>query len=1033
MQANLIGRFIKNKKAILVLASTFAGLILFTTSVGISLTIKYNGSHPRAKVNEFAQKISFVSFKPEQISKNSNFWKIKEKLFSGDQLKKEINLEEYLQFYIFDKNSNDLVKFSKDSNPFSIEFEFSDLKFDDLNQNFNLKFRVRQKQKNNQYAYSDFFSQPITFYESNKFLKADFNFVLQKMFRQINENILNIGNFTTNFSDQTSKKKLKKLYRAIDFAQEVNKIENPNEVEVKINEILPELSNLILRARESKDNKIGKTENPIFSLKFIKNKTNNQFVNLQDNIPTMYLEAKLTEQAAKMLGDIGQNFSEKIFEIRFETKDKKSLFFNVENFFQNIKLKPLKFNTEEKDGKLIITELNPFDIFSKIKSGILSANTNQNYIKGVINSLLEEDLALDFGPTSKLIPQNQNGISFEIIQQNAKLKNENDNYIIEIPYKIFLRESLFKPGSQKIIYEKELFLSIGGFGISNKNGQNLIIPGSQKALIYRKNSLFNDEESPENKFISTFGQPVISNNPLKKEEIDNLLLQQDYKGLERQLNSLSRYNFNFDNFEAKVRAWSGKTYLPSLTEIANFRLNQQKIDINSQNQEQKIELKTLHSQSFFINPSDVTAFFADLIQKKPSQIANSFFLIAKAFGLLNQNRTASQIFNNLDGENIFETSSKIHFDNKTTNILSFNNHFADFYNQGFFSSLFLPKSIKDKFNNLKSKSISDVISILKDQELFKETARKFTRQQIEENLKSSVKFTTLAHLLLAFYYKASQLDNFLGWTKLDTNLDYEIVFQKENEISKVRYDSEIQKLKKPELNSLEKQENLNKNSEIQPESKNLDSDNNIKKSINGNLEEDNTYNANVDNEYLTLNFYYIIGDSSQKKFFFQSPIQKILINFSTQKIDENSKIQEKFDKVVESVPADLLNYSVSEENFKKIKEKLTNKHSPEPKNNDNNNDLDLYFKETSINIDKISSYFKEQFPKVETKFLLEPSFENSLNTDKLTFLISFYLNKKDKNPKDLKADNKNDENSQINPIIARQKLKIIITKNSKNK
>lgn len=1018
MPVGRISRFKKNKKAILILASTVVGLAFFSISVGSSLTVKYNGKHPRYEVMQLAKKVSFVSFNPEKISEKSNFFEIKEKLFLGDKVKKEIDLKEYLIVYLTENNSNDLVQFSTNSNSFAPEFEFVDLSFNDLNQNFIVKFRVRQKLKNNQFAYSDFLLQSISFYESNKFLKANFNFALQKILKTINEGALNFDTLISNFSDQKQQSFPKSLYRTADFAEKINISQTPQEAEIKISEILPQLSNLIYQVRKSIDNKIPKTDNPIFDFQFIRNKINQNFVSVQNDIATVFLEAKLSAPATKILANFGQSFSTKIFEINLETKRKKSIFFNVENFFQKIELKPLKFNNDNKNEKLIINDQNPFDFFTKIKYEFFPGQSNPDYLKKLINSLLTEDLALDFGNFTKLIPENQTGISFEFDQKNARLKNENGNYIIEIPYKVMLNESLFKKDSQKILYEKDLILKISGFGQFNKTGKdqitnfaNLTIPGKQKALIYSQNPFFGDETNNKSEFITTFGQLIVAENPLKKQEIDSLLVQQDYKSLQKKLNL--EYNYNFENFEAKIRSWTGKISLPNLDQIARFARSQQTLDINSKEPDKKLEVSSLFSQGFFKNPSDVATFFAELIQKKPNEIANAFFQIAKAFGLLNQNRESLQIFNKNDSKNIFEIADKINLDNKKINVLSFNNHFSDIFNQGFFSTLFLPKSIKEKFTNLNDKTIYSVINILKDEQIFSQTKQNFTKQQIENSIKSSSNFSTLADVLLAFYFKAAQLDNFLAWTKLDSNLDYQIVFRKGTEISKTRLDLETKKINQ-QKNKSELQQSNDANLSIvnQSESQNQKSE--------------------VSSEYLTLNFYYIIGDSSTKNFFLQSPVQKILINFSNKLSDQYASLQTKLDKIIENIPPELLNFQVSDQDYTEIKNKLENKTPLANSEVWQNKNASSYFKENSENIAKIREYFKTEFKDSDYKFFFEPSFENSLITNKLTFFINFSFSKPKESSEisnQAKTETENKQ-SQQNTFLAKRKLKITVTKKS---
>lgn len=95
----------------------------------------------------------------------------------------------------------------------------------------------------------------------------------------------------------------------------------------------------------------------------------------------------MTQSALDQLGDNFENNGNKIININLESKDKKSIFLDVNDFFANVKLKPLIYNTEEKDNKLLISKQNPFDFFAKIKFESNPFLKNST-IKDLINPLL---------------------------------------------------------------------------------------------------------------------------------------------------------------------------------------------------------------------------------------------------------------------------------------------------------------------------------------------------------------------------------------------------------------------------------------------------------------------------------------------------------------------------------------------------------------------------------------------------------------------------------------------------------------------
>ncbi|WP_341491138.1 P97 family adhesin [Mesomycoplasma ovipneumoniae] len=1012
--SSFVAQVKKNKRKVLILSSFLTGLAFVGIVAGISFTFKYNGKHPREEVQQFVKKVKYVAFNPEKISENSDFSAIKSLLFDGNTLKNTIKLDDYLIPYYFSQDSKQLVKFAQQNQKTnSPVFDFVDLNFDDLNQNFIIKFRARQQITDQEFAYSDFVLSPVSFYDSRKFLKADFNFALQKITEKIEEAISNFNTIVSNFSEENSDLAKNHLYRALDFAAKINSSEDSSQVEENLAQIFPKFTDLISSVRNSKENLIPNKNERIFDINFAKDAATNQFVSVQNNIATMFLQTNLTQSALDQLGDNFEINGNKIININLESKDKKSIFLDVNEFFANVKLKPLIYNIEEKDTKLAISKQNPFDFFAKIKFESNPFLKNSG-IKDLINSLLVQDLSLDFGNFNKSIPSDKQGIDFIFDTPNAKLINDNGKYIVELPYKIVLNESFFDNNSNEIINQKELILRIEGFGLPiNSNLApsgfgNFFIPGTQKGIIYQQNQLFDNKSANLSQFISTFGEPVFAKVPLNKEELDNLILKRDYKALADKLSLPSSYNYNFDNFEAKVKSWSGKTLVPSLGDISHFKNLQTTTSINSTNSSQNLVVSSLVSNNFFQNPSDVAAFFANYIQQDPNKIAKTFFELAKYFGLLNQNRSSLQLFDDDLQEDIFKKAAKINLDNKNIQVLSFNNHFEDVFNQGFFSTLFLPQSIKTKIGDLTNKSASEVLAALKDQEIFTESKTNFDLNQIKENYKQSVKFATLADVLLAFYLKSAQLSSFLAWEKIDSNLYYEIVFRKGNEISKHTLDQEISKITEHPKPEQQGEGQTQSSQQTQPSEQPVEAPQNLTNSKNY--------------EYLTLNFYYNIGDERTNKFSLQTPVRKILINLSTEKNDLKVSNQEKLNSLADSIPSELLNFEVNDDTFTKISQPQTSTTVQGTDQNSQNSQTSSL--ESNLNnLKNTKDYFSKSLENAQLKFDIFPSFENSIKTDTINFLLTVSI--LDKNHQ---AQTSGQNNTNQAEVLASRSLKISVKK-----
>ncbi|MHA0312039.1 P97 family adhesin [Mesomycoplasma ovipneumoniae] len=298
-----------------------------------------------------------------------------------------------------------------------------------------------------------------------------------------------------------------------------------------------------------------------------------------------------------------------------------------------------------------------------------------------------------------------------------------------------------------------------------------------------------------------------------------------------------QYAYDFDANESMIKAWVGQQKFPKLEDFANFMQN------NFIASDYKI--KSLKSDKFFKNEYDVASFYAYLIQMEPAQVLNYLFEIAKANGLVDKNASVNlnDIKDDNIFKIASDVKLKTTQDNPVYS-LDFNNQFLGFDSRGWISNLFLPKTVWEKTKTLINDSdifkqlnqyspvkvgensgtgsagASTTNSGTGD-ELYKtlqEAAKK-----IKENLKkqsSSIlksgdgsgsgngggaggsdsttqtsiqaeikKFfeqktqplSTLKDLLLAFYYKAKELTNFNAWSKLGSDLDYKIVFEKQSD------------------------------------------------------------------------------------------------------------------------------------------------------------------------------------------------------------------------------------------------------------
>ncbi len=294
-----------------------------------------------------------------------------------------------------------------------------------------------------------------------------------------------------------------------------------------------------------------------------------------------------------------------------------------------------------------------------------------------------------------------------------------------------------------------------------------------------------------------------------------------------------QYAYDFDANESMLKAWVGQQKFPTLEDFASFVQNNLVAS--------KFNIKSLRSDKFFKNEYDVASFYAYLIQMEPAAVLNYLFEIAKANGLIDKNDSIN--LSDIRNNNIFSIAADIKFKTTQDNpvySLDFNNHFLGFDSRGWISNLFLPKTVWDKvkaltndsdiFNQLNKfsavkidsssasgstatssgtgdelyKSLQDAAKKIKD-ELKKQssailkagvenggggagagggsgsTQPSSIEAEIQKFFKEKTQpLSTLKDLLLAFYFKAKELTKFSAWSKLGNDLDYKIVFEKQD-------------------------------------------------------------------------------------------------------------------------------------------------------------------------------------------------------------------------------------------------------------
>ncbi|MBG0730557.1 P97 family adhesin [Mycoplasma sp. 'Moose RK'] len=454
--------------------------------------------------------------------------------------------------------------------------------------------------------------------------------------------------------------------------------------------------------------------------------------------------------------------------------------------------------------------------------------------EAMINSdFLINPLSLDFGGLSKFFPEKSpEGIDFYLDIAKAKIKKEASSTSLEIPTKINLYSNFFGDSKAKLLKSKEEILTISGFkteGTSSntENGTPNLELDKSRQDYYALNSL--PSSSPQlvtvavsTQSTATTNSPreikIVSANPfITKTELEELIKAQKFQEIKDILVNPFQYGFNFDANEAIVKSWVGEQNFPSLKDFQTFKPEANKT---------VSEVKTLRSDKFFADEFDVAAFYSHLAGLEPAQALQYFLAIAKANNLVDQSEVLNQ--EDIENGNVFNAAAKVKFKLSSSEKIhgfDFNNQTSTFHKRAWISDLFLPKDLAAKLikpgeNSLSDDVIFDRINKIQisasnsssggngqgNGDIYKEiregakkleegnsssgsssgssTSNGGNQETIDKKIKEFFTSKTdslndLRDLLLAFYVKAKELKSFVPWAKINEDLQYQIVFEKQ--------------------------------------------------------------------------------------------------------------------------------------------------------------------------------------------------------------------------------------------------------------
>ncbi|WP_337898649.1 P97 family adhesin [Mesomycoplasma ovipneumoniae] len=480
---------------------------------------------------------------------------------------------------------------------------------------------------------------------------------------------------------------------------------------------------------------------------------------------------------------------------------------------------------EQFVDKLTVNSTTSIEFLEKINKDLYKSNQDQSksVVKAIEDNLLINPISLDFGEFSPYFAQKKvSGVDFQLDINRAKATSNT----LEIPVNINLYSSFFGDTNPKLLKSKKETFEIKYF---KDNAKTTGTTGVTYQLDKNRQDFYFINSLPEQTSSTTSStQPkiheekiVTATSFISKTELEKLIENDNQKSeeLKQILSNQFQYGYDFNPHESMLKSWTGNQQFPKLHDFSDFQSDDQTGT--------KFGIKSLKSKKFFTNEHDVAAFYAYLLSMEPTDILEYLFEIAKSANLIDPNEKIN--VNDIKEGNIFRTAEGIKF-KPDSNImgLDFNGHVKTFDKRGWISNLFLPKNITDKFKDNRdddkifeelnkispakiqqdsSANTGTAEDIYKD---IRENTKKINQanntsssgggvlalvstdttqtqqaaKPVEELVKDfystkTEKLTNLKDLLLAFYVKAKELNNFRAWAKVSSGLDYQIVFEKQ--------------------------------------------------------------------------------------------------------------------------------------------------------------------------------------------------------------------------------------------------------------
>lgn len=579
-------KYLTRKSKILLglgLGSSILGILGISVAVSYGLAVIKKNSYNTtiADLNRLAQKINGLSFNAQKISPFSTYASLKKEWKNLESSEKS---GEFFDFYTLNYKRLQPYKL-----PNGIWAEFLKVEPDDANQQFNVEF-VLKSFNGSRVIKSDIKSEKVA-------ISPNSTFFLENFYQALEIDLKNISPY----SNADKGKKNPKNWLASDFLTEINSRETAQDAIKRIRDFFNFDFDSVLK---NKNFAIKYKDNLIFPYKIeiLKNDDDSWIKPSQLNPDFLEIQGRVsfTDQAKKLFPksfntNITKNFSFLLLDLALN----KSAFADPKVFIRIPKLVEPKideFSSENPQEKIDLSQKSIFWIYNflKYKEDNISLKTPEE-AKNALNSLLNNDLELDFSQNNNLEPNIKEKFEYQLLVDKINFNSDQNSSFINIPFEISY--PLDSDKKNKLKTETQVLLR--KFKNSSSLDSTVFDPKNFSSLPIVNLKFISEKNRDKDDIFEAF-------ETVSKFELERLLNLNQQQQIYQILTDPTKFNLTFPEKEI-LDAWISSYNFPSVQEFSRRTLVAKKLEDGSQ------------SRPFFENSREFIAFTKKILSLEKAE------------------------------------------------------------------------------------------------------------------------------------------------------------------------------------------------------------------------------------------------------------------------------------------------------------------------------------------------------------------------------------------------------------------------------